>query len=148
MDVVPHGQRGASPWRGGRDVGIDQLKEPQFLGHGMEERRCPELSGLYGVERGHCPLGGSDSPLDTDVLHDPLLRPQIDLLDNARLALDTGGADPVEIRSSFFPLGNETWHTGRVIGSVPITRHRLKRSPTADKRLWIPQPLVASYPNN
>src|SRR6266404_3062274 len=30
----------------------------------------------------------------------------------------------------------------------PITRHRLKRSPTADKRLWIPQPLVASYPNN
>ena len=35
-----------------------------------------------------------------------------------------------------------------IIGSVPITRHRLKRSPTADKRLWIPQPLVASYPNN
>jgi len=34
------------------------------------------------------------------------------------------------------------------VGSVPITRHRLKRSPTADKRLWIPQAFVASHPNN
>ena len=106
-EVVPHGQRGASPWRGGRDVSINQLKEPQFLGHSIEQRRGAELPGLHGVERGHCPLGGSGSPLDTDVLHDSLLRPQIDLLDNARLALDTGGADPVEIRSAFLPLGKQ-----------------------------------------
>jgi len=54
---VAHRQRGAPPWRGGWNVGIDQLKEPQFLRHGIEQCRGPKLRGLHRVERGHCPRG-------------------------------------------------------------------------------------------
>ena len=121
----PHGQRGAAPWRGGRDVGLDQRQAPQFLGPGREQRRGPALPGLHGVERGPGPLGGRGSPLDTDGLHAPLLRTQIALLDKARLALDTGGAAPGERRSSCVPLGKEPWHTGRGIPIPVYVQHTL-----------------------
>ena len=113
--VVAHRQRGAPPRRGGRNVGVDQIDESQLLGQGIEQGRGPKLPGLHGAERGMAPWGGSGVRWARMLLHDALPRTQIDLLDNARLALDAGGADPVEVRFAFFPFGNQAWHNGRVI---------------------------------
>jgi hypothetical protein len=111
----PHGPRGASPWRGGRDGSRKQRTAPQGLGPRLAQRRGPALPGRHGVERGPGPVGGSGSPWDTAGRQDALLRPQRARLDQARLALDTGGADPGESRSALFPRGHETGHTARGI---------------------------------
>ncbi len=48
-----------------------------------------------------------------ELFHDPLLGTQVDLLDDAGVAIDPGGADPVEIGLSFLPLGDQAGHNAR-----------------------------------
>jgi hypothetical protein len=47
------------------------------------------------------------------LFHDPLRGPQVELLDNARVAIDPSGADPIEVRLAFFPFRDQTWHEER-----------------------------------
>jgi len=118
-----HRQRGAPPWRGVWNVALISSRTPVLAPRHRTVPR-PQTPGSAPCGAWALPLGSRGSPLDTDLLHDPLLRTQIDLLDNARLALDAGGADPVKIRSAFFPLGNQAWHRERVIRlSLSVQKH-------------------------
>ena len=47
------------------------------------------------------------------LFHDPLPGAQVELLDNARVAMDPSGADPIEVRLAFFPFRDQTWHGAR-----------------------------------
>jgi len=46
--VVANRQRGATPCRGWRHVGVDQLDEAQILCQGIKQGRSPKLPGLHG----------------------------------------------------------------------------------------------------
>ena len=93
-------------------MGVDQLDEAQFLGQGIEESRGAKLPDLHGLERRECCRFGGRSDLGMDRVHDPLLGTQGDRLDDASVAIDPGGADPVEIGRSFLPLGDQAGQNG------------------------------------
>ena len=97
-------------------MGVDQLDEPELLGQRIEEGRGPKLSELHGPECRHLLWGGRGA-LGMYLFHDPLPGAQVELLDNARVAMDPSGADPIEVRLAFFPFSDQTWHNnGRVTG--------------------------------
>jgi hypothetical protein len=51
------------------------------------------------------------------LFQDPFPGAQVELLDNARVAIDPSGADPIEVWVAFFPFRDQTWHDkGRVTG--------------------------------
>jgi hypothetical protein len=70
-------------------MGVDQLDEAQFLGQGIEESRgakLPDLHGLerrkrFGVEANWARIWSMTRP------------GQVDLLDDASVAIDGAGAD-------------------------------------------------------
>lgn len=94
-------------------MGIDQIDKPQLLGQGIQQGRRAKLSGLNGAEYGHHLWWGNGGELGTDLLHDALLGAQVELLDDARVALDPSGADPIEVGLAFFPFRDQTWHGER-----------------------------------
>ena len=60
---------------------------------------------------------GGRGALGMHLCHDPVPGAQVELLDNARVAIDPSGADPIEVRFAFFPCRDQTWHDkGRVKG--------------------------------
>ena len=86
-----------------------------------EESRGSKLPDLHGLERRErCRFGGR-SELGMDLVHDPLLGTQVDLLDDASVAIDPGGADPVEIGLSFLPLGDQAGHNGNRV--IPFDKY-------------------------
>jgi hypothetical protein len=106
--VVPHRQRRTPPWRGWWDVGVDQLDESQLLGQRIKQGRRAKLPGLDGAECGPRLWGRGGGERGPDLLQHPLLRAQIELLDDARVAIDPRGAHPGEGRPAFFLFGDET----------------------------------------
>jgi hypothetical protein len=48
-----------------------------------------------------------------ELFHAPLLGTQVDLLDEAGVAMDPGGAEPVERGLSFLPLGDQAGPNAR-----------------------------------
>ena len=94
-------------------MGIDQVDKPQLLGQGIQQGRRAKLSGLHGAEYGHHLWWGHGGELGTALLHHGVLRAQVDVLDDTRVAIDPSGADPIEVRLAFFPFRDQTWHDER-----------------------------------
>ena len=86
---------------------VGQLDEPQLLGQGIKQGRGPKLPDLHGVELGELVGCGGGGELGTDLLSHPLPGSQVELLDDARVAVDPGRADPVEVGLAFFPFGDQ-----------------------------------------
>ncbi len=102
-------------------MGVDQRDEIQLLGQGIEEGGGPKLSAPHGLECRALGLGGGRGALRTKLLHDPLLGTQVNLLDDTGVAIDPGGADPVEIGFTFFPLGDQARHNVRRV--IPYKKY-------------------------
>ena len=95
---------------------VDQLDEPQLLGQGIKQGRGPKLPDLHGVELGELVGWGGGGELGTDLLYHPLPGSQVELLDDARVAVDPSRADPIEVGFAFFPFGDQAGHSSeRVI---------------------------------
>ena len=92
-------------------MGVDELDEAQVLAQGVQQGRGPKLTELHGAQFRGLRREGGGGPLGPELCSYPLAGPQVHLLDDTRLAISPRRAHPVEIRSTSFPFGNETWHT-------------------------------------
>lgn len=110
--VLAHREWGTTTGRRRRNVPVHDLRQPQLLGPLPQQRGGPELFGPEPLQgrRARAPVPGVGR---LHLLHEPLFRAQVDLLDDPGLPVRPGRADPVGVLVALL-LVDDRGH-GRVI---------------------------------